>query len=92
MEDSSFVVDNEDITNLPEEEDKRKFMSEDCKCESWEEVGDDEEIQEPPENNNYNGPYGLKPGVANRFNTVIQCIFGFTANNQYFSKTCCSEQ
>ena len=38
-------------------------MSKDRKWESWEEVGDDEEIQGPPETDHNNGPHGFKPGV-----------------------------
>ena len=33
------MVDDEDITNLHREEDRRNFMIKDQKLESWEEVG-----------------------------------------------------
>ena len=55
-------------------------------------MGDDEEIQGPPDTDNYNGPHGLKPGVENRFLNIFQCTFECTAMNQYFSKTCCLDQ
>ena len=55
MEDSYFGVDDEEITNLHEKQDERNFMSKDLKWEYWEEVRDDEEIQGPPETDNYNG-------------------------------------
>ena len=41
MEDSSFVVDDEEITNLHDEEDKRGFMRKDWKWESWQGLGND---------------------------------------------------
>ena len=44
-------------------------------------MGDDEEIQGKPETDHYNGPYGLKPGVANRLDTVLRCIFECIAMN-----------
>ena len=47
-------------------------MRKDLKWESVEEVGDGEEIQVPPETDHYNFPNRLKPGVANRFYTVLQ--------------------
>ena len=31
--------------------------------------------QIPQDTDNYNGPDGIKYGVWNRFNTVIQCMF-----------------
>ena len=45
---------------------------------------DDEEIQGPPEADNYNGPYGLKPGVSNIFRILLQYIFKCNEMNQYF--------
>ena len=75
IEDSDFVVDDEYITNFHEEEYESNFMSKDCKWESCEEVVDDEEIQELIDTYNYNGPYGIKIGVSNIFDTVLQCIF-----------------
>ena len=47
-------------------------MSKECKWGSWEEVRDGEEIKAPPNTDHYNYPYGLKPGVANTFNIVLQ--------------------
>ena len=78
-----IFFDDEEIANFHKEKDERKFMSKDWKWESWEEVGDDKEIQVPPENDNYNVPHGLKPGVENRFNTFLQCIFECTVMNPF---------
>ena len=61
-------------------------MSKDWKCGFWEEVVDYEEIKVPPETAHYNVPNGLKPGVGNIFNIVLQTIFEFTGMNQYVFK------
>ena len=63
-------------------------MRKDWKCESWEEVVDDEEIQGPTDTDNYNDQHGIKPDLENRFDTVLQCLFEYTAIKQYFSNTC----
>ena len=61
-------------------------MSKDWKWKSWEEAGDYEEIQGLPKNDHYNGARLIKPGAKNIFNTVVLCVFEFTAINQYFFK------
>ena len=55
------------------------FMSDEWDWNNWDDIGDEEEIRGPPENDRYNGPHGLKPGVINRFKTVLQCLMTTTA-------------
>ena len=83
---SDFLVYDEDVPNLHDEEDNRNFMRKYWKWVSWEEVGDDEGIQGPPYIGNYNVPRRLKTGVANIFNTVLRCIFECTAMNRCFQR------
>ena len=52
----------------------------------WEEVEDDDKIQGKLDNDHYNGPYRLKPGVENRFNAFLWFIFKCTAINRSFFK------
>ena len=83
MEVSDFVVDYQETFNLHNKEDERDFVSKDWKWESCEELGDHEEVQGLPETDNYNDPHGLKTGMANRFNTILQFIFECIATNRY---------
>ena len=46
-------------------------MSDDWKWESWEPLGDDDPVEGPPEEDHYDGPHGLKPGVENSFKIVL---------------------
>ena len=52
--------------------------------EYWEEFGDDENIQGPPDTDNDYVTHGLKPGGENGLNTIPQCTFECTAMNWYF--------
>ena len=54
------------------------------KCNFWEDIGNDEEVQGLPET--CDGPYGLKSEVSNRFKTILQCVMTKTAMNIVFSK------
>ena len=80
------MVDDEDMPNLYEEYYYMNLVSKDWKWECGEEVGDDEEIQGPPEADNYNYPHGLKYGIANIFGTVLQLTFKCNVMNQYFQR------
>ena len=62
-----------------EGEKETMFMSDEWDWNNWDDIGDEEEIRGPPENDRYNGPHGLKPGVINRFKTVLQCLMTTTA-------------
>ena len=81
MQYSDFVVDDEEITNFYQEEDENNFMIKYYKWLSWQEVGYDEEIQGPPDIDHYNVLHDLKTSVENIFNTVLCCIFKYTAIN-----------
>ena len=81
MQDSYFVVDDGDMPNLYEKEDGRNFLSKSWKCESWEDVVDNEKNQRKPQNYHYNVSHGIKPDVENRFNNFVQCVFEYTSMN-----------
>ena len=51
------------------------FGGDEWKMNKWYIIGIGDDITGPPEVDHYNGPHGLKPGVADIFETVIQCIF-----------------
>ena len=61
-------------------------MSNDWLWDKWEAIGPDDDVQGPIEEENYNGDHGLKPGVGNSFQTVLQCIFKTTPLNSDFFK------
>ena len=48
---------------------------------NWKDIGDREEIRGPAENDWYNGPHRLKPGVVERFTTVLQWVMKTIALN-----------
>ena len=59
-------------------------MGSEWKWSCWEDIGNDEEVDGPPETDRYDGPHGLKNGVGNRFKTILQCIMTTTAMNIEF--------
>ena len=49
-------------------------------------MGKDDTIVGPEEHDHYNRKHGLKDGVGDSFETVLQCIFQTTAMNRDFFK------
>ena len=66
------------MTNFNEEEDNRNFISKGWKLKYWEEVGNDEKNQGPPEIDHYNGPHRHNCVAVNIYNTVLHCTFECT--------------
>ena len=97
METSAFVNREDDeeerlqTENIIEDEVEDDFMSDEWNWNNWVDLGDNDEINGLPETDHYNGPHGLKPGVANQFSTVLQCIFATTAMNKEFFKRLASQ-
>ena len=83
MIDSAFIEYGDDDNVIADDEEK-DFLSDGWKWNQWEEIGDDEEVGGEVENDHYNGPHGLKIGVANKFKTVLECIFYCTAMSRDF--------
>ena len=50
-------------------------MSKDWLWNKWEETKDDNDIGGPIETKHYNGFHGLKGGIVDLFQTVLQCVF-----------------
>ena len=59
--------------------------------EKWEELRRDDAIEGPEEYDHYNGKHGLKDGIGDSFETVLQCIFQTTAMNRDFFKRLASQ-
>ena len=79
-----FNPDDSDSDCSYNKEIETNFMSGNWKWEAWEPQGDEDAIEGPLEEDHYNGPHGLRPGVANQFKTILQCIFATTAMNKSF--------
>ena len=47
----------------------------------WTPIVDDDAVSVPPINDSYNGRNGLKPRDVTYFDTIILCVFKFTAMN-----------
>ena len=72
------------IVDLVDNEDEIDYMGTEWAWNSWRDIDADEEIQGPPENDRYNGPHGLRKGIGNRFDTVLQCVMTTTAMSLEF--------
>ena len=72
------------IADLVDTEDENDYMSKEWTWISWRDIGEDEEIPGPPENDQYNGPHGLKKVIGDRFDTVLQCTMNTTTMNLKF--------
>ena len=59
-------------------------MSADWKWESWVPLSDDDKIDGPEEVDHCNRVHILRPGVANKFSTILQCIFSTTCMDRHF--------
>ena len=91
IEESAFVIDegvDEDVDMF-----KVDDIEEDVDCigdgwlwNKWEEIGDDEDIPGPKEDDYYNGRHGLKKGIGAKFSTILQYIFETTCMNREFFK------
>ena len=66
-------------------------MTDNWKWDQWKDIGDDESIEGPPETDRYNGPHGLRKGVAKSFDTVLQCVMNTTALSKMFFQRITSE-
>ena len=77
---------DEQEPNLRNTEEEINYMTNDWLWNKWEAIGNNDEVQGPIENDHYNGDHGLKPGVGNSFQTVLQCIFITTPLNCAFFK------
>ena len=60
---------------MDEKEKDEDFLGDDWIWNKWEEIGDDEVVPGPKEMSYYNGPHGLKDGIADSFGTILHCIF-----------------
>eukprot|EP00957_Ditylum_brightwellii_P211973 15366819-Ditylum_brightwellii.AAC.1 len=52
----------------------------------WQDIAEDEDIPGLEAVGPYNGPHGLKPGIASTFTTVLQCTFTCSAMDEEFFK------
>ena len=87
-EDSTFL--NED-DSVVEEENGNKLFGDDWEWGQWTAIGDDDDdIPGPPMNDSYNGRHGFKPKIASCFDTILQCVFNYTAMNcEFFQRLSC---
>ena len=68
-----------------EGQDDIDYMSKDWLWNEWEEIGDNDDVGGPIESDHYNGSHGLKAGVANSYQTVLQYVSQATPLNRDFS-------
>ena len=59
-------------------------MDNNWKYNQWEELGIDDMIEGPVEDDHCNRPHGLKPVVSRKFETVLHCILKTTAMDHHF--------
>ena len=64
-----------------EDDDDNNFLDENQEWGQWAPIIDDYDVLIPPINDRYNGRDVLKPMVASRFDTILQCVFRCTATN-----------
>ena len=50
----------------------------------WEDIGNDEEVDIPPETHRHHSPHSLKNRVRNRFKTILQFVMTTIAMNFEF--------
>ena len=91
IEESAFVIDggvdeDVDISKVDATEEDVDYIGDGWLWNKWEEIGDDEEIPGPKEDDHYNGRHGLKEGIGAKFSTILQCIFETTCMNRDFFK------
>ena len=75
--------------NLEEDvegEDDIDYILKDMLWNKWEGIGDNDDVVGPIESDHYNGSHGLKAGVENSFQTVLQCVFQTTPLDRDFFK------
>ena len=72
------------VVDLVDNENEIDYMDKKWAWNSWRDIVDDDEIPGPPENYRYNGPHGLRKGIANSIDTVLQCIMRTTAMSLEF--------
>ena len=70
--------------DLVDNEDDIDYMGKEWAWNSWRDIDTDEEIPGPAENDRYNGPHGLRKGIGNRFDTILQCVMNTTAMSLEF--------
>ena len=94
VEESAFLVEGVDVMNddSKNNDDSNNmevdvnFLGDGWLWNQWEEIGDNDVIPGPSEYDRYNGPHGLKEGVAESFTTVLECIFRTTCMDRDFFK------
>ena len=72
------------VDNQVDDQIEFNFFGKDWQWNHWEDIEIDDIIHGPPEDDHYNGPHGLKTGIAKKFNTVLQCLFQTTAMDSHF--------
>ena len=80
MEESAFHI---DPVEEDQDEDNVDIFGRDWSW-NWEKLEVDDVIEGPEEHDHYNGRHGLKDGVGESFETVLQRIFQTTAMNYDF--------
>ena len=74
------------IADLVDNKNEIDCMSKKWAWNSWRDIGADEEIPGTVENDQYDGPHGLRKYIGNRFDTVLQCIMRTIAVSLDFFK------
>ena len=79
IDNCAFHGTNESKDNLSDNEsdddNNVNYLADNWKWDQWEHIGTDDYISEPIQTEDYNGYHGLKPIVAQSFDTALQCIF-----------------
>ena len=80
-------LDENGVTYVDNQVDDQKefdILGSDWQWNQWDDIEIDDSIDGPIENDCYNGPHGLKKGVAKKFETVLQCLFQTSAMDSHF--------
>ena len=70
--------------NLVDDQKEFSILGDDWAWNQWEELDIDDTIDGPEEEDHYNGPHGLKEGVAKKFQTVLHCLLKTIAMDEHF--------